>query len=223
MITRVCSFGKAMKRAQGKLASDRVAVSNTIIILYIVWVLGLYGEYKTFAPRYQPSASPRADISGLRSDCVLISTVIQPADQNTMKDKLFNDILQLLVSVKIHIRINEIPIMKKLIVLLRNDFWHIDGHHHVFEQQVMAIPAFFSSFTGYNCPERSKHRKRLTQNMSSDALHDCYDPIEKLYYSTKNDPICMYCTKDQPYTSEKYYPSCSDCESQGKVAVLKRK
>ena len=36
-------------------------------ILYIVWVLGLYGEYKTFAPRYQPSASPRADISGLRS------------------------------------------------------------------------------------------------------------------------------------------------------------
>ena len=30
MITRACSFGKAMKRAQGKLASDRVAVSNTI-------------------------------------------------------------------------------------------------------------------------------------------------------------------------------------------------
>ena len=36
-------------------------------ILYIVWVLGLYGKYKTFPPRYQPSASPRADISGLRS------------------------------------------------------------------------------------------------------------------------------------------------------------
>ena len=36
-------------------------------ILYIVWVLGLYGEYKTFARRYQPSASPQADISGLRS------------------------------------------------------------------------------------------------------------------------------------------------------------
>ena len=33
----------------------------------IVWVLGLYGEYKTFAPRYQPLASPRVDISGLRS------------------------------------------------------------------------------------------------------------------------------------------------------------
>ena len=36
-------------------------------ILYIVRVLGLYGEYKTFASRYQPSALPRADISGLRS------------------------------------------------------------------------------------------------------------------------------------------------------------
>ena len=36
-------------------------------ILYVPCLLGVYGEYKTFAPRYQPSASPRADILGLRS------------------------------------------------------------------------------------------------------------------------------------------------------------
>ena len=27
-------------------------------------------------------------------------------------------------------------------------------------------------FSGYNCPERSRHRKRLTRNMSADCLHD---------------------------------------------------
>ena len=53
--------------------------------------------------------------------------------------------------------------------------------------------------------------------------HDCYDPVEKLYYSAKNDPICMYCAVDQPYTSNEHYPLCSDCESLGKVAIPKRK
>ena len=36
-------------------------------ILYIPCVLGVYGEYKTFVSRYQPSASPWANISGITS------------------------------------------------------------------------------------------------------------------------------------------------------------
>lgn len=52
--------------------------------------------------------------------------------------------------------------------------------------------------------------------------HDCYDPIEILYYSAKNDPICMYCAVDHPYTSDEYYPICSDCQRVGKVPVPKR-
>ena len=50
--------------------------------------------------------------------------------------------------------------------------------------------------------------------------HDCYDPIEKLYYSAKNQPICVYCAKDQPYTSENSYPICSDCESVGNPVIV---
>ena len=43
-------------------------------------------------------------------------------------------------------------------------------------------------------------------------VHDCYDPIEKLYYSAKFDPICIYCAADQPFTSDDQYPQCSNCK-----------
>ena len=50
--------------------------------------------------------------------------------------------------------------------------------------------------------------------------HDCYDPIERLYYSAKNEPICIYCGECQPYTSDNQYPQCDDCSD--KPALLKK-
>lgn len=41
--------------------------------------------------------------------------------------------------------------------------------------------------------------------------HDCHDPIERLYYSAKNEPICIYCGENQPYTSDDHYPQCDNC------------
>ena len=41
--------------------------------------------------------------------------------------------------------------------------------------------------------------------------HDCFDPIEKLYYSAKNEPICVYCGQTQPFTSDDQYPQCDSC------------
>ena len=137
-----------------QVGQEKNSLDNVDISVPIIAVISSFGRYLKYSVTiFQTASSSEAATTTLSSsalsqsaDCVLLSTVIQPADQKTMKDKLFNDILQLLVSVKIYICINEIPIMKKLIVLLRNVFWHIDGHHHVFEQQAMAIPAFFSSF-----------------------------------------------------------------------------
>lgn len=43
--------------------------------------------------------------------------------------------------------------------------------------------------------------------------HRCKDPIEKLYYSAKFEPICIYCGKDEPYTVEGQYPQCQNCSS----------
>ena len=41
--------------------------------------------------------------------------------------------------------------------------------------------------------------------------HSCGEPIEKLYYSAKLDPICIHCGKEQPFTTEEMYPQCLDC------------
>ena len=89
-----------------------------------------------------------------------------------MKDKLFNDILSYLVSSDVTVLPTEVSIVKRLVCVLRDIFWHIDRNHYVFEQRAHPIPSVYSIFTNYNIPERSKHRKRLTSNISSDALQD---------------------------------------------------
>ena len=53
---------------------------------------------------------------------------------------------------------------------MRDIFWHIDGHHHVFQQRSVAIPDVFSPFCNYNVPELSKHRKRRTINLSGHLM-----------------------------------------------------
>ena len=42
--------------------------------------------------------------------------------------------------------------------------------------------------------------------------HQCRDPIEKLYYAAKFEPICIYCGEPEPYT-EVQYPQCNSCMS----------
>ena len=49
--------------------------------------------------------------------------------------------------------------------------------------------------------------------------HDCFEPIEILYCSA-NDPICIYCAKEQPYVTENKHPQCNLCDY--KAAVTKR-
>ena len=55
---------------------------------------------------------------------------------------------------------------------MRDIFWYIDGHHHVFERVQKPISTVFSSFIDYNCPKRYKHAKRVTSNLSSDKLRE---------------------------------------------------
>ena len=42
----------------------------------------------------------------------------------------------------------------------------------------------------------------------------CYDPMEKLYYSSGcNDQVCYYCsTTDNLLTIEESYPMCTSCK-----------
>lgn len=50
--------------------------------------------------------------------------------------------------------------------------------------------------------------------------HDCYDIIEKLYFSAKYAPICVYCGVDQQFTEEGKYPQCSLCKD--KPSIVKK-
>ena len=50
---------------------------------------------------------------------------------------------------------------------------------------------------------------------------DCFEPIEILYCSANNDPICIYCAKEQPYVTENKYPQCNLCANY-KPGVTKR-
>ena len=56
-------------------------------------------------------------------------------------------------------------------------FWLIDGQHDVFKSRDYPIPSSFHSFTGYNQPQLSKHRKRERENMSCTSLRLCADTL----------------------------------------------
>ena len=44
-----------------------------------------------------------------------------------------------------------------------------------------------------------------------------YDKTEKLYYSAKYEPICVYCGIEEPFTDATTYPQCANCADKPKV------
>jgi len=44
-------------------------------------------------------------------------------------------------------------------------------------------------------------------------VHNCQDTVEKLYYSAKYEPICVYCARNEPWTIPHQYPQCQECSS----------
>ena len=63
----------------------------------------------------------------------------------------------------------------------------------------------------------------LPDEMSEVCVRDvpCYDPLEKLYYSMKYDPICIYCCATEDLTiADGCYPQCVQCKD--KTAMRKR-
>ena len=50
--------------------------------------------------------------------------------------------------------------------------------------------------------------------------HNCFDPVEKLYYSAGFEPICIYCAAEGVEERDGFYPKCSACSD--KPLVKKR-
>ena len=84
----------------------------------------------------------------------------------TNKDRLNNDLVQLMkeLGVKwIHPNVYAVP-------FLNNTLWYIDGHHETIAERAPKVPTLFSTFSGYNCPEKHKHHKRALENLRASEL-----------------------------------------------------
>jgi len=88
------------------------------------------------------------------------------------KDELFNAILDWFMKDSLCWHPDEVQNGTAIntIKTLRDVLWYIDGHHSTLEERSCFIPSVFKPFVGYNQPERSKHRKRLSTSLSSDIL-----------------------------------------------------
>ena len=93
--------------------------------------------------------------------------------EKNKKDKLFNAIIGVLSDESVFLDdVSESRSVKQFLGVARDILWYVDGHHHVFSERALSLPAFFSSFTQYNTPHLSKHRKRQTSNISADQLNE---------------------------------------------------
>lgn len=94
-----------------------------------------------------------------------------PVTVRTIKDKLYNDCLELLKEENAlfpGIEVNSSG--KNFVKTVVECLWYVDGHHEKLKKQSAPIPDYFTRFTGYNLPQLSKHRKRQSTNLSSSIL-----------------------------------------------------
>lgn len=87
--------------------------------------------------------------------------------ERNMKDTLFNGLVDMFKENQLFLSHSECQSFgNNFISILTDVLWCIDGHHDTFKMQSLAIPDVFQVFSGYNLPERSKHRKRTIANLS---------------------------------------------------------
>ena len=93
-------------------------------------------------------------------------------DKLTRKQELYNDVIGLLEKFHLSWKGNDAANSSgvRLVKVLVECFWYLDGRYHIFAKQGYSIPPVFSNFTGYNVPQASKHRKRVLDNMDASTL-----------------------------------------------------
>ena len=162
------------------IGPDKLSLDSVDCSLSLVLVIKSFGRFLKFLVR-----SDGDNFCGLRvplangstsseiPSCEIQPTFsLQPVHQRNNKDKLFNDIVCFLKTQNIDILDSEVSSAHKLVSLLRDVFWYLDGHHHVFKDRATDLPLVFKQFSSYNMPQLSKHRKRLTSNISANTLNE---------------------------------------------------
>ena len=66
------------------------------------------------------------------------------------------------------------------VTALSEALWYVDGHFDTLRARACPVPSDFEQFSGYNQPERSKHRRRIADNLSSAVLDSHSAILNKL-------------------------------------------
>ena len=140
------------------VGQERSLLDFVDVNLPIVAVVASFGPFL----KYLVSSNTESERVALVTDSPQSSNTVAAPSQfvslvnvRTEKDKLFNDIIGFFVSASASFYDSEIAMGKRFIILLRDIFWYLDGHHHVFEARAQSIPPIFQFLTNYNVPELS--------------------------------------------------------------------
>ena len=105
-----------------------------------------------------------------QSTQTLPSSIAQPRN----KEELHNAIIAFCQNENLTWTPSEVSggVAHNTVRMLSDVLWYIDGQHTKLSERSCEVPVIFtnSQFTGYNNPERSKHRKRAITSLSCDVL-----------------------------------------------------
>ena len=77
-------------------------------------------------------------------------------------------------------------VCKSFLNKLVETLWYIDGHAKSIERESSRkVPDVFLKFSGYNCPEASKHRKRAITNLSEGKLSSLALSLKDIFHCMK--------------------------------------
>ena len=160
-----------------KNSLDHVSDDNLPVVL-LVQSFGRFLMYHVAVDHSPLAFNQESEASGsgrgqscLPSGGVSLDTICIP--ERNKKDKLFNAIIGFLSDEGVFFDdSSESKSVKQFVGVARDILWYVDGHHHVFSERALSLPAVFTRFTQYNTPHLSKHRKRYTSNISADQLNE---------------------------------------------------
>ncbi len=163
------------------ISSSKTSLDRADLDIDLVEAVGIFGPFIEYQVQdlllinqdIKQSCSSAFDVlmntQGGLCQCKLPKTIEK--QNKTKKDELYNDIIVLFEEQNLAWLSSDVDSSDNALVRNLTDcLWYIDGHHHVLEKQGCSIPNIFSSFTGYNQPEASKHCKRAIENMSAACI-----------------------------------------------------
>ena len=127
---------------------------------------------KFYVQAPSPTTVSRNAVDVLMAAAHARSSKVLPEKIEKCKDEPFNSIVEWLKEENLTWKSSEVDsgTATNTVSTLQCVLWYIDGHHKNLADRSCSVPSIFSKFTGYNLPERSKHRRRSIQSFSREIL-----------------------------------------------------